>query len=993
MVCCKRLVSACLLALASSLFAGETLYNGIELPEAWPPREPGNPREGAFETPYLEHPPAVIPIDVGRQLFVDDFLVASTSNVVRRFFKPVKYEGNPVMSPETDLERQVDELKKRGYRQAPYAATAGGGVWWDPRRKAFRMWYESGWMNALSYAESKDGLVWTRPELDVVKGTNKLFKHDSLDSWSVFPDYAADNPYANWRLLISPPGSPRANRLYQSTDGVHWTQLGVSGESDDRTTMFYNPFRGKWVYSLRGGGPGGFGRNRAYWESTEFGKDCFWSWGRQHDRPEDASLPRAYAWLSTDRRDVPDPVTGQKVPQLYNVDAVAYESLMLGLFEIHLGPENDMCLKRGLPKITDIQFGYSRDGYHFSRPDRTAAIASSRWGSGAWDTGYIQPVSSGCVIRDERLWFYYSGIRGDETAAGPLVKDNWRRNGMHFHGSMGVATLRRDGFAGFVSDGCGEVTTRPVRFTGRRLFVNADCRAGELAVDVLDREGAVLASLPAVTGDRTKVEVGDVSAFTGRNVRLRFRLSCGTLYSFWVSPSGFGESRGWLAGGGPDYPGLRDVRPVAAKVTVDFTAAKGPVRPLNGICNATPLKSMGNPAKFGRVQGWMKELKLPYTRFHDAALENAGVDIVDVSRIFPIFAADPKDPKNYNFGPTDEYLANARATGTELDFRFGESIEHAATIYRAKVPDDIEKWAEICLEIARHYRPMVKSWSIWEEPNNKHLLAGKNAYPEAFCKMYVTLAKKLKAEFPDMPVGGPALMGDGENEIRAFLTACREAGAPLDFFSYTSYQRDIKVLVDSVRRVRRLLDDCGFAKTALHIAEWHIAPVSWDTSNEKALGAYMSSLTGGASSAYAAGVLSALQDAPVDRLYYYSAFLTSWGLYGNLVRRPTWYVFRTFADLVAAGTRVETVVDGPNGWQALAAKASNGEGLLMLSALCGRSGDVTLDMKGGLRPTEVLEISETRKLESVSNWRLDGDRLTIARPTAEGVVWVVRFRP
>ena len=65
----------------------------------------------------------------------------------------------------------------------------------------------------------------------------------------------------------------------------------------------------------------------------------------------------------------------------------------------------------------------------------------------------------------------------------------------------------------------------------------------------------------------------------------------------------------------------------------------------------------------------------------------------------------------------------------------------------------------------------------------------------------------------------------------------------------------------------------------------------------------------------------------------------------------------------------------------------------MLSALCGRSGDVTLDVKGGLRPTEVLEISETHKLEPVSNWRLDGARLTITRPTAEGVVWVVRFRP
>ena len=38
----------------------------------------------AFDPPYLVDPPAVIPIDVGRQLFVDDFLIQSTS-LTRRF--------------------------------------------------------------------------------------------------------------------------------------------------------------------------------------------------------------------------------------------------------------------------------------------------------------------------------------------------------------------------------------------------------------------------------------------------------------------------------------------------------------------------------------------------------------------------------------------------------------------------------------------------------------------------------------------------------------------------------------------------------------------------------------------------------------------------------------------------------------------------------------------------------------------------------------------
>src|SRR5262245_35266354 len=61
----------------------ETLYNGIELPAVWPPKITATPRD-PVAPPYLKSPPAVIPIDVGRQLFVDDFLVAETT--LRRAF-------------------------------------------------------------------------------------------------------------------------------------------------------------------------------------------------------------------------------------------------------------------------------------------------------------------------------------------------------------------------------------------------------------------------------------------------------------------------------------------------------------------------------------------------------------------------------------------------------------------------------------------------------------------------------------------------------------------------------------------------------------------------------------------------------------------------------------------------------------------------------------------------------------------------------------------
>ena len=517
---------------------------------------------------------AAIDIDLGRQLFVDDFLVESTQGIVRACNHPTKAFDAPVMWPETDLEREVDP--KRPYRFAPVAGATSGGLWWDPVKKVFRLWYEAGWMKYLCYAESKDGVAWERKDLGIVKGTNRVLTDTLLDSWSVFPDYKAANQYANWRLMVSVAGGVTDNRLYTSADGIAWTHIGDAGQSGDRSTMFYDPFRGKWVFSLRGGGPGKSGRNRSYWASETFGGEtCLWDFPyRRKNTGLHPGLPRPKPWLATDEKDVPDPSVGGLQPQLYNMDAVAYESIIVSLFEI-LHPfkgDNGTCASAGMPKITDLHFAYSRDGWNFDRPDRTAAIAASRWGSGKWDTGYLSPMGGICVIKDERLWFYYTAMRGDATETTPYSNDpeiGWRRNGMHFNASIGVATLRRDGFVGLVADGRGEVTTKPVTFSGRHLFVNAECRFGSLAAEVLDEAGNVLPGfaaadcLPLARTDSTKAEIrwrdGDLATLAGRPVLFRFKLHCGTFYSFWVSRDPSGKSGGYLAAGGPAYMGLRDL--------------------------------------------------------------------------------------------------------------------------------------------------------------------------------------------------------------------------------------------------------------------------------------------------------------------------------------------------------------------------------------------------------------------------------------------------
>jgi hypothetical protein len=50
----------------------------------------------------------------------------------------------------------------------------------------------------------------------------------------------------------------------------------------------------------------------------------------------------------------------------------------------------------------------------------------------------------------------------------------------------------------------------------------------------------------------------DLAALAGRLVKFRFHLADGHLYAFWVSPTSAGASHGYVAAGGPAYPGPID---------------------------------------------------------------------------------------------------------------------------------------------------------------------------------------------------------------------------------------------------------------------------------------------------------------------------------------------------------------------------------------------------------------------------------------------------
>lgn len=530
----------------------KTLYNGIVLPEVWPPIRTKIDRDPLPEPPYLTKLPEVIPIDVGRQLFVDDFLIEATT-LQRQFHRPQYHPANPLLAPDKPWEGKGGRAR---------AGCFSDGVWFDPQDNLFKMWY---WAASSSekplrfdtcLATSRDGIRWEKPEFDVVPGTNIVLR-DAEDrfrnSSTVWLDHFDADPQHRFKMFrVVKRSNFNRIRLSVSADGIHWQDVGETDDVGDRSSVFYNPFRNIWVYSLRTGTLD-VGRCRAYVESVDPLPHGRWT--------ETANYRRGKTlWIGADtldadradlnlRREASRPA--DLVPsQLYNLDCVAYESVLLGLFSIWRGQPVDR------PKINEVCVGFSRDGFHWSRPDRRAFCPVSETKE-AWNWGNVQSAGGGCLVVGDKLYFYVGGVSGRASSWHPDPS------------FVGLAILRRDGFASMdAGENIGTLTTRPVSFSGKHLFVNIAAAQGELTAEALDRDGQPIAPFThdrcePVRVDQTRVAVrwrdtADLSPISGRPVRFRFQLRQGSLFAFWVSSIANGASQGYVAAGGPGLTGPKD---------------------------------------------------------------------------------------------------------------------------------------------------------------------------------------------------------------------------------------------------------------------------------------------------------------------------------------------------------------------------------------------------------------------------------------------------
>ena len=182
---------------AQSTAPRRTLHNGIVLAEPWPPRR-AQLSAAPERPPYLASPPAVINIDIGRQLFVDDFLIEESS-LHREFHQARYHPGNPVLRPERPFERHDPYAAMTGTAPSASAMLFSDGVFYDPADRLFKMWYMAGYQQHTALAMSRDGLSWERPSLDVVPGTN-IVSTQARDSNTVWLDLDAANPGERFKM-------------------------------------------------------------------------------------------------------------------------------------------------------------------------------------------------------------------------------------------------------------------------------------------------------------------------------------------------------------------------------------------------------------------------------------------------------------------------------------------------------------------------------------------------------------------------------------------------------------------------------------------------------------------------------------------------------------------------------------------------------------------------------------------------------------------------
>ena len=438
------------------------------------------------------------------QLLIDDHLIASKDNVVRRYHPFAKHPGNPVLKPDQPWEHNVVNC------QSVLPGEDGTG---------YRMWYycwskpnDPDRSHAL-YATSPDGIQWTKPSLGLIpwKPTGSTANNMVGESGSVMFTPHDPDPARRYKAISYEKGK---YVLHASPDGLKWSQLSREPifEAGDTCYVMWDQlsqrYRGyaklnTWVGGLRR-------RTIGFSESTGFD-----AW------PE---LKLVLAPDDVDDRWV-QPGSVQRT-HFYRCTVLPYQNMYIGFLSIYRAEDPEGYFHGPIY----IELVTSRDGVHWQRQegDRPPILATGP--ERTWDHGMLD-VHPALVRVGDELRLFYSGYDG-------------LHDYLPFHSAVGMAKLRKDGFASIDGDdNPGIVVTKPLTGLQGKLRLNCEASGGLVQVEVLDAEGKVLPGYrrrefnePRGDGvDQTVSWQEHAELPSGKGpLRLRFILKNASLYSFFA---------------------------------------------------------------------------------------------------------------------------------------------------------------------------------------------------------------------------------------------------------------------------------------------------------------------------------------------------------------------------------------------------------------------------------------------------------------------------
>lgn len=462
----------------------------------------------------------LIQIGPEEQLFLDNYIIESTENITRRINQTEKHTGGPVLIPDREWE---------GNRVFLF-----GRAIYDQEEKIYKIWYYCDGGH-VAYATSQDGLIWDKPELDVVmrdgQKTNLVIERGDLgyfyENFGVIKDKS--DPDQNRRYKASfvsiqrdysgehedpfHRGQRRGLGVAVSPDGIHWTLENdfASYEICDISHVFWNPKIGKYVL---------YGRTKL--TSDQPGKGWKkWGWGRAVTRIESRNFrnwSRGQLVLAADEDD-------PQGAEIYSMSAFPYQGVYIACVQMFYGLTNQGNL--------DIQLAVSHDGKQFTRVEpRDPFIPEGDVGE--WDRFNIAIGDLPPVKVDDELWFYYSGRT---YRHGPYDGEDTGPN----YGAIGLAKIKRGRFVSLEAsfDG-GKIITKSLLFSGINLFINANTSYGMINVSLLDGRGNLISGCQSTVSGEDGVEIPvrfnkrSIKDLSGSSIKIQFDINNAKLFGFCI---------------------------------------------------------------------------------------------------------------------------------------------------------------------------------------------------------------------------------------------------------------------------------------------------------------------------------------------------------------------------------------------------------------------------------------------------------------------------